>query len=193
MGGGGGPSALPAGRSVVPNSHGNGSRLTKGSLRHRNRAALRRRKGLRRGALRFGSEARWISASSDGRREPAPWPCACAQAEARNPSCSSTGSGPPTSFFLPAAAGKALAGRAVILPDLPGHGDSEDPAGFACAMDDLADLLMELLDWLGLSRVSLVGHSMGGTIAMLMAERDPGRFTKPCSAPRATCVRRTPP
>lgn len=80
-------------------------------------------------------------------------------------------------FFLPAAAGKALAGRAVILPDLPGHGDSEDPAGFACAMDDLADLLMELLDWLGLSRVSLVGHSMGGTIALLMAERAPDRVT----------------
>jgi len=87
------------------------------------------------------------------------------------------GLGASHAFFLPAAAGKALAGRPVILPDLPGHGDSQDPAGFSCAMEDLADLLLELLDGLGLRRVSLVGHSMGGTIALHMAERDPGRFT----------------
>lgn len=87
------------------------------------------------------------------------------------------GLGASHAFFLRTLAAPALAGRAVILPDLPGHGDSEEPGSFSCAMDDLAALMIEMLNWLGVQKVSLVGHSMGGTIALLMAERAPDRVT----------------
>ena len=52
----------------------------------------------------------------------------------------------------------------VIAPDLPGHGESDPPAGdyslgaHACAMRDL-------LLALGHRRASLIGHSLGGGVA----------------------------
>ena len=63
----------------------------------------------------------------------------------------------------------------VLRVDLPGHGLSPpDPR------DDYTDtrslqLLLGWLDQLGLSRVSVIGHSMGGRIAWSMAARHPER------------------
>jgi pimeloyl-ACP methyl ester carboxylesterase len=58
-------------------------------------------------------------------------------------------------------------GRNVLLPDLPSHGDS----GAMERMDypAMADELDELLIGLGIDRCMLLGHSMGGKVAMQFA------------------------
>lgn len=62
----------------------------------------------------------------------------------------------------------------VIAPDLPGHGLSDPPAGdyslgaHACAMRDL-------LLTLGYPRASIVGHSLGGGVALQSAYQFPER------------------
>lgn len=62
----------------------------------------------------------------------------------------------------------------VIAPDLPGHGLSDPPAGdyslgaHACAMRDL-------LLTLGYPRASIVGHSLGGGVALQTAYQFPER------------------
>jgi pimeloyl-ACP methyl ester carboxylesterase len=63
----------------------------------------------------------------------------------------------------------------VIAVDLPGFGESEAlPA--PGAMETHVGALVALLDQLGLSRVTLVGHSMGGLIAMMFAAAHPERL-----------------
>ena len=65
----------------------------------------------------------------------------------------------------------ALAGFTHVLPDLPGYGRSpwpDDP-------DHLEPLADRLASWLGDRRPALVGHSMGGVLAQLIAERAPVR------------------
>jgi pimeloyl-ACP methyl ester carboxylesterase len=65
----------------------------------------------------------------------------------------------------------------VIAPDLPGHGESDSPAGdysvgaHSCAVRDL-------LLALGHQRVSFVGHSLGGGIALQMAYQFPERVER---------------
>lgn len=53
----------------------------------------------------------------------------------------------------------------VIVPDLFGHGESSKPTG-DYSLSAHAATLRDLLDHLGVSRVTLVGHSLGGGIAM---------------------------
>jgi pimeloyl-ACP methyl ester carboxylesterase len=53
----------------------------------------------------------------------------------------------------------------VIAPDLPGHGES-DPGGGDYSLGALASDLRDLLLSLGHERATLVGHSLGGGIAM---------------------------
>ncbi|KQT89582.1 hydrolase [Marmoricola sp. Leaf446] len=53
----------------------------------------------------------------------------------------------------------------VLLPDLFGHGDSAKPSG-DYSLSSHAATLRDLLDRLGVDRVTLVGHSLGGGIAM---------------------------
>lgn len=73
------------------------------------------------------------------------------------------------------AADPALAGRRMILVDLPGYGYSDKPASFGYRIGDQAAVVIELLDRLGLARCYLYGHSMGGSIAIEAAERLAGR------------------
>ena len=53
----------------------------------------------------------------------------------------------------------------VLLPDLFGHGDSAKPLG-DYSLSAHAAALRDLLDHLGIDRITLVGHSLGGGIAM---------------------------
>jgi pimeloyl-ACP methyl ester carboxylesterase len=53
----------------------------------------------------------------------------------------------------------------VIAPDLPGHGDSE-PAGGDCSIPGYAAYLRDLLRLLDIGPVTVVGHSLGGGVAM---------------------------
>ena len=60
----------------------------------------------------------------------------------------------------------------VIAPDLPGHGTSE-PGGGDYSLGSLAAGLRDLLIALGHERATLVGHSLGGGIAMQFAYQFP--------------------
>jgi pimeloyl-ACP methyl ester carboxylesterase len=61
----------------------------------------------------------------------------------------------------------------VIAADLRGHGRSSAPAEGYTPRDFAADLA-ELLGRLGVSRVVVAGHSLGGSIAVAMAVEYPG-------------------
>lgn len=69
---------------------------------------------------------------------------------------------------------RALAhhGCNALAPDLPGHGASEACAGFGVSIAERALWLARLLDALRLEDIDLVGHSMGGLIAMAFAATD---------------------
>src|SRR3954454_10362205 len=53
----------------------------------------------------------------------------------------------------------------VIAPDLPGHGDSGTPAG-DYSLGAMAATVRDLLIALGHDRATIVGHSLGGGVAM---------------------------
>jgi pimeloyl-ACP methyl ester carboxylesterase len=61
-----------------------------------------------------------------------------------------------------------LAGRRLIVPDLPGHGGSA-PLPAAASLRGFADALVPLLD----GPVDVLGHSLGGVVALRLAERHP--------------------
>lgn len=58
----------------------------------------------------------------------------------------------------------------VWVPDLRGHGRSPVPEG-PYAIEQFADDLAALLDRIGLSSIVLLGHSLGGYVALSFAER----------------------
>ncbi|GAB2593770.1 alpha/beta hydrolase [Streptomyces capparidis] len=71
----------------------------------------------------------------------------------------------------------ALAARHRVLAlDPRGHGASEWPGAYSLPL--LRDDLHGFLDALGLARVTLVGHSMGGATAHLFAQAHPGRVER---------------
>lgn len=57
----------------------------------------------------------------------------------------------------------------VIMPDLPGHGESALIPNLS--MDSMADMLNHLIDHLEIPNVVMVGHSMGGYVACRFAEK----------------------
>lgn len=67
----------------------------------------------------------------------------------------------------------AQAGYASLAWDMPGYGDS--PLIEPCTFDDLADALAALMDAQGVSQGILVGHSLGGMVALQMWARHPER------------------
>ena len=69
-----------------------------------------------------------------------------------------------------------LDGRRVVIPDLPGWGESQRDDGADYRVEAQAARLGAFLEALGLDDVDLVGHSMGGHIAGLLAARDPSRL-----------------
>lgn len=73
---------------------------------------------------------------------------------------------------------RLLEGFTHVLPDLPGYGESQPPV-LAVGGDSLVDLSAHLADWLtgwpAREPPILAGHSMGGVLAILVAERIPVR------------------
>ena len=65
--------------------------------------------------------------------------------------------------------------RAVYALDLPGHGLSSKDVGDG-SLETLANVLRDWLDAVGLPRVHLVGHSLGGGIVLALALKYPDRL-----------------
>jgi pimeloyl-ACP methyl ester carboxylesterase len=72
----------------------------------------------------------------------------------------------------------AEAGFRAIAYDYPGCGESALPDGFRFGVGNLARVALGLLDALSLERVHLVGHSIGGGIALQLALRNPDRLRR---------------
>ncbi|MFD6322427.1 alpha/beta fold hydrolase [Streptomyces sp. NPDC058442] len=66
--------------------------------------------------------------------------------------------------------------RRVYALDLRGHGRSDWPGDYSLELMR-ADLL-QFLDALGLDRVDLIGHSLGGIVAYLLAQEHPQRVSR---------------
>lgn len=71
------------------------------------------------------------------------------------------------------AADPALVGRRMLLVDLLGSGFSDRPKDFSYTIEDHAETLVELIEGLSLPSVDLIGHSMGGAIAIVAAAQNP--------------------
>ena len=74
----------------------------------------------------------------------------------------------------PVLPGLRSAGVHVLTVDLPGHGESAKGRG-DYSLGALASTLRDLLDHLGYDRAVLVGHSLGGGVAMQFAYQFPER------------------
>ena len=86
----------------------------------------------------------------------------------------------------------------VVTLDLPGHGVSV-VEGEIHTMDYLADTVAAAMEHLGIGRYSVVGHSMGGYVAMSLAERYAARLdsivlisSTPSADTAEKCERRRP-
>ncbi|MFE2551083.1 alpha/beta fold hydrolase [Streptomyces sp. NPDC059355] len=65
------------------------------------------------------------------------------------------------------------AGRRSLLIDLLGHGMSDRPTDFAYTLESHADALATALDSAGVAGAEVIGHSMGGSVAIVLAARHP--------------------
>lgn len=99
------------------------------------------------------------------------------------------GAGPPLLLVHDFAASRELWTAAVtrlaqrfrvVAPDLPGFGASEkpDPQRYAYGWDLFSDSLFDLIAALGLGRVHVCGHGMGGGVALSLAARNPALVHK---------------
>jgi pimeloyl-ACP methyl ester carboxylesterase len=79
-----------------------------------------------------------------------------------------------TAHWLRQLAHLRLHRRAVAL-DLRGHGQSDAPADGDFRISSLADDVFSVADALGMERFVLVGHSLGGTVAIACASASPQR------------------
>src|SRR5258705_7851352 len=82
----------------------------------------------------------------------------------------------------------------VYALDLRGHGRSSHPGRYSFEL--MRDDVTGFLDAVGVERCVMIGHSMGGTVAMLLAEAAPHRLThlilEDVTAPRPGALERPP-
>lgn len=76
------------------------------------------------------------------------------------------GSGSNHTIWLPQVHASSVIARAVAI-DLPGHGQSDLPG--KKSVDAYGDVILGLLDALRFDRAVIVGHSLGGAIALTLA------------------------
>jgi len=65
----------------------------------------------------------------------------------------------------------------VIVPDLPGSGHSDPPRG-GYSIEGFAAAMWKLLDQLGISKINVIGFSLGGAVALEMAANRPACVPK---------------
>lgn len=66
-----------------------------------------------------------------------------------------------------------LRDRRSLMVDLPGFGSSDRPTAFGYQLEDHAAAVITLLDHLAVRGAEVVGHSMGGAVAILIASTRP--------------------
>src|SRR5262249_62034271 len=96
----------------------------------------------------------------------------CARRSPLLPACAEAPFAAHPPFLEPLAADREL-----IIPSPPGFGASERP-DWVTNPDDIAYLYLELLDRLYLKSIAVLGCSLGGWIALEMATKDAGAFSK---------------
>ncbi len=72
----------------------------------------------------------------------------------------------------------AAGGLSVWSLDLPGFGYTDKPKDFGYTLTDYADFVADFMDAAGITKATLVGNSMGGSIAMMTALAHPDRVEK---------------
>jgi pimeloyl-ACP methyl ester carboxylesterase len=77
--------------------------------------------------------------------------------------------------FLPTLAALAPSGWRVVAIDLPGFGDSDKPFPAAYDAAFFSKWVEATLDALGIERAHILGHSMGGRVALEVGMRVPDR------------------
>jgi pimeloyl-ACP methyl ester carboxylesterase len=81
--------------------------------------------------------------------------------------------------------------RRAVAPDMPGHNGA--PLQHSGRLESVAERLLAFCDARGFERIALVGHSMGGNIAALMALRRPALIERLALVDPAIDVERMPP
>ncbi|MEU1277340.1 alpha/beta hydrolase [Streptomyces sp. NPDC005805] len=76
-------------------------------------------------------------------------------------------------YFTEVALHPLLAGRRSLLVDLLGHGLSDRPVDFAYTLEEHADTLATALRAADAPAAEFVAHSMGGSVAIVLADRHP--------------------
>jgi pimeloyl-ACP methyl ester carboxylesterase len=76
-------------------------------------------------------------------------------------------------YFAEVAVHPLLAGHRSLLIDLLGHGISDRPRGFSYTLESHADALAAALASAGVTGAELIAHSMGGSVAIVLAARHP--------------------
>ena len=64
----------------------------------------------------------------------------------------------------------------VYAPDMRGFGESDRPGSYS--FQEMRDDVLGLLDAIGAEHADMIGHSMGGTVAWLVAEAQPKRIAR---------------
>jgi pimeloyl-ACP methyl ester carboxylesterase len=78
------------------------------------------------------------------------------------------------SAYLAGLSGRMGAGApGLVLLDFPGTGQSEPLKGLRHDPATLADVVIALIEEIGVGKIDIFGHSLGGTVAIRVAERRP--------------------
>ncbi|MFD6431203.1 alpha/beta fold hydrolase [Streptomyces venezuelae] len=83
-----------------------------------------------------------------------------------------------TVYHAHIAARPELVGRRTLFVDLPGHGLSDRPADFGYSLADHADALAAVFDEAQVVGAEIIAHSMGGSVAIVLAHRRPELVTR---------------
>ncbi|MEW2319182.1 alpha/beta fold hydrolase [Streptomyces bauhiniae] len=76
-------------------------------------------------------------------------------------------------YFAEAAAHPLIAGHRTLLVDLLGHGLSDRPRDFDYSLESHAGALAAALTAAGVTGAEVIAHSMGGAVAIVLADRHP--------------------